>query len=158
MSNATMSCNGTAEDRAAVMAIEHRIGTLADPADVPPFYAGERAILYDALMPGSVRGADAICDAFAAQLVGTTSVSTELEEHDLHISGDLAVLHSIQRLTVEREAGGSSEVVCRVTDVFERDGDTWRILHQHISYGIDPATGKAIFFSPATAQESQSTE
>jgi len=131
-------------DQLQIKAIEERLGRLVDPADVRQYYA-EDAVLYDALAPDIVKGAAAIEKAFAQQLRGVRSVSTTFLQEDTAFSADLAVVNSLQSIKVKLSDGTERHVVCRVTDVFRKKGREWRIVHQHISYPIDPVSGKAQF-------------
>ena len=66
------------------------------------------------------------------------------EVHDLKIkvSGDLAFAH----LLTNKETGGPA--TCnwvRVSVCYERQNGEWKVVHEHVSVPIDPATSKAVF-------------
>jgi len=131
-------------DHSRIKVIEEQLGRLVDPADVRKYYA-EDAVLYDALTPGFFRGAAAIEKNFAAQLTGVKSVRTTFLQEDIDVEKDLALAYSLQAITVTMNDGTERQIVLRVSDVFRKNNDEWRIVHQHISYPIDAATGQAKF-------------
>lgn len=131
-------------DALQIKAIEEKLGQLVDPADVRRYYADD-AVLYDALAPGMVKGAAAIEKAFGEQLRGVSSVKTTFVQEDTLFSGSVAVVYSLQSIKVTMTDGSERHVVCRVTDVYRKLGREWRIAHQHISYPVDPVSGKAQF-------------
>lgn len=59
------------------------------------------------------------------------------EEFARYSTGDLGYVHQIER-TQARVAGGEnlSRISLRVTLIFRREGDTWRVVHRH----ADPIT------------------
>lgn len=59
------------------------------------------------------------------------------------IDDDLAVTWGLNRMA-DRLPDGSEDVTwSRGTRVFRRSGGRWLMIHQHVSFGIDPATGLA---------------
>lgn len=63
--------------------------------------------------------------------------SLRFEEVSRYSSSELAYVHDIQR--VEAHSAGSDDIVrisLRVTTIFRREGDTWRVAHRH----ADPLT------------------
>ncbi|WP_292931013.1 nuclear transport factor 2 family protein [Novosphingobium sp. PASSN1] len=134
----------SSDDQSQIKAIEDKLGQLVDPADVRRYYADD-AVLFDALAPGLIKGAAAIEKSFAAQLRGVRSVNTTVLHEETVISGSLAVVYSLQAIRVAMMDGTERRVVCRVSDIYRKQGAEWRIAHQHISYPIDPVSGQAQF-------------
>jgi ketosteroid isomerase-like protein len=58
-------------------------------------------------------------------------------------SGDLAVAHSIIRVTWTDKSGRHSQT-SRYTQVDKKEGGKWLIWHEHYSVPFDPPTGKAV--------------
>ena len=59
------------------------------------------------------------------------------------VRGDLAVAWGLNRMA-DRLADGSEDVKwSRGTRVFQLSGGRWRMVHQHVSFPVDPATGLA---------------
>jgi len=56
---------------------------------------------------------------------------------------DLAVAWGLNRMADRGEGGTENVVWSRGTRVFRRIGGRWLVIHQHVSFPIDPATGRA---------------
>jgi ketosteroid isomerase-like protein len=64
---------------------------------------------------------------------------------DLHIvaDGDVAVAWGLNRMTDRLPDGSESTTWSRGTRVFRRHEGRWTMIHQHVSFPFDPATGLA---------------
>jgi ketosteroid isomerase-like protein len=59
------------------------------------------------------------------------------------VDGDLAVAWGLNRMA-EHQPGGTERVTwSRGTRVFARRDGAWRMVHQHVSFPLDPASGLA---------------
>lgn len=56
---------------------------------------------------------------------------------------DLAVAWGLNRMTDRRPDGTEATTWSRGTRVFRRGEDGWKMVHQHVSFPLDPATGLA---------------
>lgn len=87
------------------------------------------------LMPpyggGPVRGFDASDEHIAAMERFFQSGEAEVEVVASYASGDLAVLVAIERQHAEVGGLPDQDWSLRVTLVFRREGDEWRLLHRH---------------------------
>jgi ketosteroid isomerase-like protein len=63
----------------------------------------------------------------------------------LHVvsDGKLGVANSIQHMTATEKSGKPFEMTFRVTDVWRKEKDGWKMIEQHISVPVDMASGKA---------------
>lgn len=68
-------------------------------------------------------------------------VSIEIRDLVIHVSGDVAFSHSLNRLSGTRLGGGQTDLWMRSTLGFRRTVDGWRIVHGHTSVPFDPADG-----------------
>lgn len=59
------------------------------------------------------------------------------------VDGDLAVAWGLNRMTDHLPDGSESATWSRGTRVFRRVEDRWTMVHQHVSFPIDPDTGIA---------------
>ncbi len=57
--------------------------------------------------------------------------------------GDLAVAWGLNRMANRREDGTEQVMWSRGTRVFKRFAQGWKMIHQHVSFPFDPATGAA---------------
>ncbi len=61
----------------------------------------------------------------------------------VHVRDDLAVSWGLNRVAVEQADGSSLVIWSRGTRVFLRQRGRWVMIHQHVSFPVDPATGLA---------------
>lgn len=62
---------------------------------------------------------------------------------DLHVivRGDIAVTWGLNRMRAEQPDRPAFESFSRGTRVFQKVDGRWRMIHQHVSFPYDPATG-----------------
>jgi uncharacterized protein (TIGR02246 family) len=108
-------------------------------------YAPE-VVFYDAVPPTQHRGAEAyrrtweIMFGFLPPRLGS-----EVRDLSIHVSGDLALLHCLQRLTNADTGEAATCGWVRVTVGYQRQQGTWKVVHEHVSVPFDPATAQAAF-------------
>jgi ketosteroid isomerase-like protein len=59
------------------------------------------------------------------------------------VRGDIAVTWGLNKMTDVEPNGVSSTIWSRGTRVFQRIDGRWQMIHQHVSFPTDPATGMA---------------
>jgi len=59
-------------------------------------------------------------------------------------SGDIGLIHTLERFTGKLKSGQSSDFWLRATSVVRKINGKWLIVHDHISVPIDFETGKAV--------------
>jgi ketosteroid isomerase-like protein len=59
------------------------------------------------------------------------------------VRDDLAVAWGLNRMADRRPDGTEDVTWSRGTRVFQRIGGRWRMVHQHVSFPVDPTTGRA---------------
>jgi len=59
------------------------------------------------------------------------------------IRGDIAVTWGLNRMHFEPAGKPASDSWSRGTRIFQRLGGRWQMIHQHVSYPMDPESGKA---------------
>ncbi|MEU8251344.1 nuclear transport factor 2 family protein [Nonomuraea sp. NPDC048916] len=64
---------------------------------------------------------------------------------DLHVivRDDLAVSWGLNRMRAQEPGKEPVELWSRGTRVFQRIDGEWKMIHQHVSYPLDPETGRA---------------
>lgn len=77
---------------------------------------------------------------FEHQGEGFTWTVPDLE---VAVRGDLAVAWGLNRMASRRPDGSEEVTWSRGTRVFRRIDDEWRMVHQHVSFPVDPTTGVA---------------
>jgi ketosteroid isomerase-like protein len=68
-------------------------------------------------------------------------ITIEIRDLVIHVDGDVAFSHSLNRLTGTRLGGGITDIWMRSTLGFRRTTDGWRIVHGHTSVPFDPTDG-----------------
>ena len=61
----------------------------------------------------------------------------------IEVEGDLAVAWGLNRMATHQSDGTDSVTWSRGTRVFRRFDGRWRMIHQHVSFPVDPSTGAA---------------
>lgn len=59
------------------------------------------------------------------------------------VRGDLAVTWGLNRMASTSHDGTEAVSWSRGTRVFHREEDGWKMVHQHVSFPVDPTTGLA---------------
>jgi ketosteroid isomerase-like protein len=68
-------------------------------------------------------------------------IEIEIRDLVIHVDGEVAFTHSLNRLAGMRLGGGRTDIWMRSTLGFRRTPDGWRIVHGHTSVPFDPADG-----------------
>ena len=105
---------------------------------------GDAVIAYDIVAPLQYKGKDAYRKDyldFLSQYDGPIHV----EYRDMRIlsSGDLGIIHAIERMTGKLKSGQPSDLWLRATSAVQKINGKWLIVHDHISVPIDFETGRA---------------
>jgi uncharacterized protein (TIGR02246 family) len=103
-------------------------------------------VFFDAVPPYMQRGAEAYRRSWEAMLSFLPPrLVSEMRDLEINVSGDLATMHCIQRLT---NADTNDAATCgwvRVSVIYKRTGGNWQVTHEHVSVPFDPATSQAAF-------------
>jgi ketosteroid isomerase-like protein len=106
-------------------------------------------VIFDATGPRQYVGAKAVrkdLEAFFAMFPGPI-VTCELSDMTIMTGGTLGVAHYIAHTVMTDKDGKTADITCRCTDVFRKMHGKWVIVHSHVSFPVDVATGKADFSS-----------
>ena len=68
-------------------------------------------------------------------------IEVEIRDLQIHVDGNVAFAHSLNRLAGTRLGGGRTDMWMRSTLGLRRTDDGWRIVHGHTSVPFDPADG-----------------
>ncbi len=106
----------------------------------------EDVLFFDAVPPYQHRGAAAYraaweaCFPYLPQKLGA-----ELADVGITVSGDLAVMHCLNRLLNDETKKAATCGWVRVTVCYQRQAEGWKVVHEHVSVPFDPMTLKAAF-------------
>ena len=107
-------------------------------------------VYFDIVLPHQFVGADAVRSNFLrwfAEYQGDIG----LETHDLSVTvdGDVAFAHMLHADSGTRRGGQDVEVWLRATVCARRIDDRWQIIHEHVSFPINPGDWSAVVDAPA---------
>ena len=126
---------------------EWQQGLLAKDADRMTRHYSEHVVFYDATPPLQHHGIEAYRRSWE-MIFPHLPDKLDFEDYDsdITVSGDLAVVHFLNRLI---DANTKDSATCgwvRVTVCFKRmDDGQWKVVHEHVSIPFDPMSGKAVF-------------
>lgn len=133
-------------DKAQIQALEKAFAAAVEAKNldkVMAAYVKSGLYVFDVVPPRAYPSWDAYRKDWE-ELFGMADGPIKFDISDLAItvSGDVAYSHSIQAMSYKLKSGAPSDMVVRVTDVYRKSAGKWRIVHEHVSVPVDPATGK----------------
>ena len=144
--SAGSACASPSDDEAAIRALEAQFAAAVTARDVDAImkvYAPD-VFVYDVVPPRQYAGAAAYRKDWEAFMSGFKGpVKFEVSDLAVDIAGPVAWSHSIQRGSGTDPSGQPSDTTVRVTDVYRKTPNGWRIVQEHVSVPVDLATGKA---------------
>jgi ketosteroid isomerase-like protein len=133
-----------AGSKAEITELEHKFAesTTIDEA-MGYLDASDDLVVYDLSTPREFDGPAAVRANF--QNYFNNSKNPKAEFLSLHVTteGKLAVAASVQHFTYTDKSGKSVDSIFRQTDVWRKEKGGWKIIHSHISFPVDMASGKA---------------
>ncbi len=67
----------------------------------------------------------------------------DIPNHRIIVQGDIAVCWGLNRMTSRQDGALINENWSRGTRVFQNRDGKWKMIHQHVSFPMDPETGQA---------------
>jgi len=136
---------GNAED-ASIRALEARFAAAVEARDIDAImkvYSSD-VFVFDVIPPRQYVGAVAYRDDWK-NFLSSYSGPIRFEITDLAVSsqGSVGYGHSIQHVSGTDPQGKPSELTVRVTDVYRKQGGSWKIVQEHVSVPVNISTGKA---------------
>ena len=136
-----------ADATAEITTLEHKVAN-SSSADEALSYLRDDVVVYDTWAPLQFNGKKAIrTDLEAAYANFKSPPKVDFISLKVIPAGDIAVAYSIQHLTAADKAGKPLDYTFRETDVWRKEKGEWKIVHSHISFPVDMATGKTVFQS-----------
>jgi uncharacterized protein (TIGR02246 family) len=137
------------KDQAEIKALYDRWAKAFGAHDIDGIMAvyapGDHLIAYDVVAPLQFKGKESYRKdyiEFLSQYDGPIHV----EYRDMRIlcSGDLGVIHAVERMTGKLKNGQASDLWLRATSAVRKINGKWLIVHDHISVPVDFESGKAV--------------
>jgi len=133
-----------ADSKAEITELEHKCAATANIDEVMDCYDNSDAlVVYDVSTPREFDGAKAVRGDFQNFLDNNKNFKVEFISLHVVSDGKMGLANSIQRFTGSDKSGKPVDTTFRVTDVWRKQDGKWKIIHMHVSYPIDMATGKA---------------
>jgi ketosteroid isomerase-like protein len=108
------------------------------------YTADEDLFVFDALPPRQYVGAAAYRKDWEGFLAAyPTAVHAEMTDWKTEAEGNLAYGHGVFRTNGPDKDGKPLDLTVRVTDVYRKINGKWLVVHEHVSWPVDLATGKA---------------
>ncbi len=108
------------------------------------YQRGQSLVAYDIVPPLQYKGWDAYRADYKA-FFDMYDGPIKVEFRDLVIAADAALGYSydLQRVSGTLKGGQKAAFWVRVTDIYRKVGDQWRVVHEHVSVPANLETGKA---------------
>jgi ketosteroid isomerase-like protein len=138
----------SAADKAAIDAsVQHFITSITakDFDGIMQYYVPDQSlVVFDAIPPRQYVGAEAYrkdWEGFLGMYSGPIHAS--VSDWQTEVDGDIGFGHGFITITGSGKDGKSMDSTARVTDVYKKLDGKWLVVHEHVSYPVDPMTGKA---------------
>jgi uncharacterized protein (TIGR02246 family) len=136
-----------ADARADIKALEDRFVAAFKAKDLDAImnvYApGWALIVFDVIPPRQYAGSAAYRKDWQTFLDGFSGpITVELTDLDIGADRNLAYSHSIQRVAGTDKQSKKLDLTVRVTDVYQKIGGRWYVVHEHVSVPVDLDTDK----------------
>jgi ketosteroid isomerase-like protein len=109
------------------------------------FYVPDESLfVFDAMVPRQYVGAAAYRKDWEGFLAAYPStMHAEISDLKVETEGNLGYGHVIFRSNGPGKDGNPLDLTVRVTDVYRKINGKWLVIHEHVSWPVDLATGKA---------------
>jgi ketosteroid isomerase-like protein len=136
-----------ADARADIKSLEDRFAAAVKAKDLDGimkvYVPNQTLVVFDVIPPRQYVGAAAYRKDWQAFLdTFDGPVTFELSDLDIVADRNPAYSHSIQRVAGTDKHGKKLDVTVRVTDVYQKSGGGWSIVHEHVSVPVDLETDK----------------
>jgi ketosteroid isomerase-like protein len=133
-----------ADSKDEITELEHKCASATTADEALKCYSKTNdLVVYDLMTPREFDGRDAVRADFQGGF--NSFKNPKVEFINLHVvsDGKLGVAESVQHMTATDNSGKPIDMIFRVTDVWRKEKDGWKIIHSHISLPVDMASGKA---------------
>lgn len=136
-----------ADAKAEITALEHQCAaaTSADELMAKCYDSSNEVTVYDLTPPLEFAGPKAVHDDFDNFFKNVKNPKIEFVNLHVYADGNMGFARSIQHFTGTSTDGKPMDMTFRVTDCLHKVKGKWKILHTHVSFPVDLATGKADF-------------
>jgi ketosteroid isomerase-like protein len=135
------SAHAASDAKAEITALEHK-ALASTTAEEFMAVIDEDVVLYDYVVPLQFKGAKAVRSRVEEFFKEKNNAKGEFVSLHVEANGELGVAHSLQHFTWTDKEGKPGEATFRVTDCWRKSNGQWKIFHFHVSYPLNPESGK----------------
>ncbi len=133
-----------ADSKAEIEGLEHKCAEAPTVDQFMTCYTpGDDLVVYDIGTPREFDGQKAVRADFQNFFDGMKNSKVEFLSLHVVTDGKMALANSVQHFTATDKGGKPVDMTFRVTDVWQKQKGQWKIIHTHVSFPTDMATGKA---------------
>jgi len=133
-----------ADSKTEIEALEHRCAEAKTVDQLMTCYApGDDLVVYDIGTPREFDGQQAVRADFQNFFDTMQNPKVEFLSLNVVTDGTMALANSVQHFTGTDKSGKPMDMTFRVTDVWQKQGGEWKMIHTHVSFPTDMASGKA---------------
>lgn len=133
-----------ADAKAQITDLEHKCAAATSIDELMKCYdTSEDLIVYDIGTPREFDGPQAVRGDFQNFFDNVKNAKIEFVSLHVVTDGKLGLANSVQHFTGNDKNGQPTQGTFRVTDVWRKENGNWKIIHTHVSYPVDLASGKA---------------
>jgi len=140
----------SAADEAAIKALYTQWNDAFNKKDVDAVMAvyAPDVFVFDAIPPREYPSWDAYKKDWQGLLTTFPGpLTSSVSELSIAVAGPVAYTHFIDDTTMTDKDGVQHRLVVRTTDVLRKSHGKWLIVQEHVSFPVDPTTGKADLLS-----------
>jgi ketosteroid isomerase-like protein len=104
---------------------------------------GDDILVYDSYA-SNMRGLREVRAYYAGIMNSYTDIKLEMPDFVVDSDGSFGVQIDTQKITLKMKDGSILKLALRQSDCMRRSGDRWYSFLEHLSFAIDPATGKGL--------------
>jgi ketosteroid isomerase-like protein len=104
---------------------------------------GDDIIVYDSFA-SNLRGMKEVRAHYAAIMNSYTDIKLEMPNFVVDSDGVFGVQLDTQRITLKMKDGSTQKLALRQSDCMRKSGDKWYTFLEHLSFAVDPKTGKGV--------------
>jgi ketosteroid isomerase-like protein len=141
------SCSRTNDEAEINASLQHLVASVnaKDINGIMAYYTpDESLIVFDAVLPRQYVGAAAYRKDWEDYLAAYPgAIHSDVTDWKMETEGNLAYGHGIFHTTGPDKDGKLLDLTLRVTDIYRKQDGKWLVVHEHVSWPVDLATGKA---------------
>lgn len=135
----------TPEEAKAAIRTWMDVGGASTSLDMLMGYYGpsDDVLVYDSFA-SNLRGMKEVRAHYAAIMNSYTDIKLEMPNFVVDSDGVFGVQLDTQRITLTMKDGSTQKLALRQSDCMRKSGDKWYSFLEHLSFAVDPKTGKGV--------------